>query len=190
MRKGVLSAGFFALFLLIFFSLNLFEGVDSYLNNYFVGFNSSLFFYVTYLGDFVFLMFFTLIVVLFLFYQKKKSIGFFYGVSVFSGIVLAYLLREFLQVARPLTSPSISFGFPSMHSFGSAICYWFIGILLWNKNKFFSGLFFALPFLIGFSRIYLGFHWFSDVLAGFTLAASWLFLVFYLKEHKLLKRYF
>ena len=72
--------------------------------------------------------------------------------------------------------------FPSGHAMGSAIG---MGMCLFVALRFLNGKrakllisigLVMLILLIGFSRIYLRAHWFTDVLGGFTLGASWLVL--------------
>jgi membrane-associated phospholipid phosphatase len=72
--------------------------------------------------------------------------------------------------------------YPSGHAMGSAIG---LGMCLfvalrfmkrkWTRALTAAGLI-LLILLIGFSRVYLRAHWFSDVLGGFALGASWLLL--------------
>jgi undecaprenyl-diphosphatase len=71
--------------------------------------------------------------------------------------------------------------FPSVHAFSALLFYGLIVYFLidttrnWRGARIFLLLFGSfIVLLIGFSRIYLGLHWLSDVLAGFALAALWL----------------
>jgi undecaprenyl-diphosphatase len=74
------------------------------------------------------------------------------------------------------TTPS----FPSGHSMGSMIGYGMLGYVALGssrrrRTKFAVLLALAISIgLIGFSRIYLRAHWFSDVIGGFALGAAWL----------------
>jgi undecaprenyl-diphosphatase len=71
--------------------------------------------------------------------------------------------------------------FPSGHSMGSIIAYGMLAYLLvlslpprwWGCYGAVTALA-LLVLAIGFSRMYLGAHWFSDVVAGFVLGAAWL----------------
>jgi len=71
--------------------------------------------------------------------------------------------------------------FPSVHAFSALLFYGLIVYFLIDTTRNWRGARIVLllcgsfiVLLIGFSRIYLGLHWLSDVLAGFTLAALWL----------------
>jgi undecaprenyl-diphosphatase len=69
--------------------------------------------------------------------------------------------------------------FPSGHAMLSAVTYLTLGALLARVQPqrrvkaFLLGLAIALTVLIGMSRVYLGVHWPSDVLAGWCGGAAW-----------------
>lgn len=73
--------------------------------------------------------------------------------------------------------------FPSNHAANSAAITTFIFLFLFFKynKKYFS--IFILPTLIGYSRIYVGVHWPSDVLSGFLIGAfiGWIAFKIFIK---------
>ncbi len=80
-------------------------------------------------------------------------------------------------------------GFPSGHTAMTVILYGFLSVLLihsfskrWNWIPFAAAI--GLSLLIAFSRLYLGAHWFSDVLGGFSLGWAWttFLAIFYLRH--------
>ena len=81
-----------------------------------------------------------------------------------------------------------TFSFPSGHATISVAFYGFAGYLLirfirdWNKrvNLFFLTIFIIIA--IGFSRLYLGEHYLSDVLSGYLVGAMWLIMVISFSE--------
>jgi undecaprenyl-diphosphatase len=69
--------------------------------------------------------------------------------------------------------------FPSGHSLGSLVVFGLLAYLLallldWRGRAAVLGGTGLLILTIGFSRIYLGAHYFSDVLGGFCVGAAWL----------------
>ncbi len=101
-----------------------------------------------------------------------------------AGELLVFLLKLLFERARPESYfPSLAtaiLSFPSAHAFVALVFYGLLVYMLLNtldnlQSRFYlvvSGS--ALALLIGFSRLYLGMHWFSDILGGFALAAAWL----------------
>lgn len=94
-------------------------------------------------------------------------------------------------VARPrpphvLAVPNVSargFAFPSGHTTQSTAVYGLIAVLLcrflqlrWQRTIVAVVAALAIA-TVGFARLYLGLHWFSDVLAGWLLGLSWLGVV-------------
>ena len=119
-----------------------------------------------------------------LFIKNKKV-----GVCVTSNLVIATLLNQLLKyiIQRPrpegyrLIAES-GYSFPSGHSMVSMAFYGFIIYLIWKmvKNKRIKYvacgiLGFLIP-MIGFSRIYLGVHYASDVIGGFAISIVYLLL--------------
>ncbi|MEC4805804.1 MAG: phosphatase PAP2 family protein [Jaaginema sp. PMC 1079.18] len=68
--------------------------------------------------------------------------------------------------------------FPSGHAMVSLVVYGFLAYLLAIRFRKFQGTIYALAtlliFLIGLSRLYLGVHWPTDVIAGYAAGLVWL----------------
>src|SRR5919107_3892010 len=100
------------------------------------------------------------------------------------GVVLNQLLKEFFARPRPYFEHPLlleaSYSFPSSHATMSLICYgmlaYFCVLALRTWRAKTAVVFGAalLVLLIGFSRMYLGVHYFSDVVAGFASGGIWL----------------
>lgn len=91
-----------------------------------------------------------------------------------------------LAIARPrptlgeIVATANGFSFPSGHSAQAVACYcalaWVIAHITASRRSTvvaWSGAV-IIAVLIGFSRLYLGVHWLSDVVGGFVLGAAWL----------------
>ncbi|NMC11585.1 MAG: phosphatase PAP2 family protein [Chloroflexi bacterium] len=77
-------------------------------------------------------------------------------------------------------SVETTFGIPSGHSMKSTVIWGSLAVTLRKGIGWFISL--LLIFLIGFSRLYLGMHFPSDVLAGWFLGALLLILLFWLEK--------
>lgn len=134
------------------------------------------------------------IVSIFVFKNKRK------GICICSNLLISTLLNQILkfiiQRPRPRGYNLIiesGFSFPSGHSMISAAFYGYIIYLIFThiKNKklkiFLSIITFLLVISIGCSRIYLGVHYASDVLAGFILAIIYLVLFIKFTDKYVLK---
>ena len=104
--------------------------------------------------------------------------------SVVIGEAIVWELKGVLQRPRPPIEHALvaaaGASFPSGHSFVAFSLYGFIAsFAIWQVHKnlvrgALGCLFLLLAFLIGLSRIYLGVHWLSDVLAAYLLGTAWL----------------
>ena len=98
-------------------------------------------------------------------------------------VALNYALKEIVQRPRPEGFRLIAetgYSFPSGHSMVAVAFY---GFLIWLIIRFeedrlqrwiWSLALFFVVIMIGISRVYLGVHYFSDVVAGYCVAAVWL----------------
>ncbi len=114
------------------------------------------------------------------YYQEAKI----FILACLGALILTTGMKLFFAKPRPqlwkhLISET-SFSFPSGHALGSVVLYGLIAYLLSNYYPKFSGLIYSFAtttiLLIGLSRIYLGVHWPTDILAGYGVGFLWLTL--------------
>lgn len=128
----------------------------------------------------------TLLAVGFLLLTRKRHAASMVVVSVVGGMVLSNLLKWGFARPRPDLVPhataAYSQSFPSGHAMLSAIVYLTLGALLARTQSdtrvkiYLLGAAGGVTLLVGISRIYLGVHWPTDVLAGWAGGASWALL--------------
>jgi undecaprenyl-diphosphatase len=141
---------------------------------------------ITALGGVAVLTLLTLIASGFLALDGKKHMALFVLGSVLGGLAASSLLKDLFHRARPDLVPYAAYfsggSFPSGHSMMSAVTYLTLGALLARsqERKRFKAYFLLvaifLTFSVGVTRVYLGVHWPTDVLAGWTAGAVWALL--------------
>ena len=119
----------------------------------------------------------------FLFATRKPALGGFVVVAVSGGALVSTILKSIFLRARPDIVPHLvqvdSASFPSGHAMNAAIVYLTLGALLARSLKdsrariYLLAASIVLTVLIGFSRVYLGVHWPTDVIAGWAVGAAW-----------------
>ena len=138
--------------------------------------------FFSFLCSFYFVTILTIIIMLF---SKDKKVTFYIVLNVLFCFFLNQTLKFFFARSRPTEINLIvenGYSFPSGHSMLSLAYYGFFVYLILNsnikrKNKILAIISLALLiFFIGLSRIYLGVHYASDVLAGFAISAAYLIL--------------
>lgn len=100
-------------------------------------------------------------------------------------VVLNQLLKFMVQRPRPdgfRLVAETGYSFPSGHSMLAMAFFGLLAWMVWRYDKdpaerrLFSILFAVIAVLVGMSRIYLGVHYASDVVAGFCVSLAWLVL--------------
>jgi undecaprenyl-diphosphatase len=119
----------------------------------------------------------------FLALQRRTHLALYLLAAVACGTVVSLLLKLGFDRPRPELVPHGSFvytsSFPSGHSMLSAVVYLTLGALLASGQSnllmraYLLALAAFLAALVGVSRVYLGVHWPTDVLAGWTAGAAW-----------------
>ena len=137
---------------------------------------------ITQLGGAIFLIILSLALIISL---KNKKVSILILLNLIISTTLNQVLKFIIQRPRPTEFRIIDekgYSFPSGHSMVSAAFYGFLIYLIYKniKNKYLKwGLITLLSctvLLIGTSRIYLGVHYTSDVIAGFLISISYLII--------------
>ena len=138
---------------------------------------------ITSLGSSTVLVLVSLIVIGFLLISGAYGAAILVAVSVGGGMLLVHLLKDVFQRARPDLVPHavqvFTNSFPSGHATLSAVTYLTLGALLARVERpraakmYFLGVAITLTMIVGTSRVYLGVHWPTDVLAGWCVGAAW-----------------
>lgn len=141
---------------------------------------------VTALGGFTFLTLLTIVATLALVFHRKRRQAAIFAVTVIAAQVSSEILKLVYERPRPELVPHGSYvysnSFPSGHSTVAAATYLALATVIASleprrATKVLAyALAIGLVVMIGFSRVYLGVHWPSDVLAGWSLGAGWALL--------------
>ncbi|WP_421762207.1 phosphatase PAP2 family protein [Devosia sp.] len=145
----------------------------------------------TSLGSFTILGLIVMASAVYLLLEKKAGTAIFLVVSVVAGTVISNVLKQTFNRPRPNVEASLSVftaSFPSGHAALSAVVYLTLGALLSQSARsplikgYLIGLALLMAFLVGVSRIYLGMHYPTDVIAGWSLGLSWAMICWVIKQ--------
>lgn len=147
---------------------------------------------ITELGDTVVVLAITVAVSLWLLWQRNwRSAAYWLG-AVGGASALNTAIKVALHRPRPtelLYSGWSAFSFPSGHSTVNLVLYGFLAFLIGRELRATWRLpvvlvMLSMALLIAFSRLYLGAHWFSDVVGGLAFGTAWLTILvfFYLRK--------
>lgn len=135
----------------------------------------------------------TILTLLFLFKWKKTKVAKLIPCSLITITFMNQILKYIFQRERPIGYRLIEIGgysFPSGHSMVSMAFYGLLIYIIYYyvKNKYLRNSLIILNILIiiliGISRVYLGVHYLSDVLTGYSISVIYLLIL-----TKLLKKY-
>jgi undecaprenyl-diphosphatase len=114
--------------------------------------------------------------------RRFRAAGFLLS-SLGSGLFVCQFLKEFFARRRPTAVPPLVHfdpaSFPSGHSMGAALVYLTWGSVISRQvtgtlaKTYFLSMALVLAVIVGISRVYLGVHYPSDVLAGWAAGSLW-----------------
>jgi undecaprenyl-diphosphatase len=116
--------------------------------------------------------------------RKERASAVYVVVTILGGALLNLALKGMFARARPDLTVAIAEGrwysFPSGHAMGSFISCGAVSYILmrqqwrWKVKSAALAAAVTMVVLVGFSRVYLGVHWASDIAGGWTAATVWL----------------
>ena len=142
---------------------------------------------ITVMGEWSFVLSALVFISLFFIIKKRFRYDLILWPITAGGLGTAFVLKEIFHRDRPLGAlvAETSSSFPSAHAVISVAFYAFIFYLLaGNAQRRFPrylliAAIFIIPILLGFSRLYLGVHYLSDVLAGYAIGDIWFLIGIY-----------
>ena len=143
--------------------------------------------WMSFFGSTLFLTAFGVLIVIALYLKKHRRGAILFTITTVGASVLIVTLKLAFHRARPTpffnTMLPSSDSFPSGHSLASFCFYGALAVILTSRLKNFwlkstvwiASL--AMILLVGISRIYLGVHYPSDVVAGFAVGLIWVMAI-------------
>jgi undecaprenyl-diphosphatase len=138
---------------------------------------------ITSLGGVTVLALLTTVSVVYLLIIHRRVTGLFLLASVLGGWMISNAVKIGVARPRPDLVPHLvevhDLSFPSGHAMLSAVTYLTLGLLLASNQSsraaryYFVAVALFLTLMIGLSRIYLGVHYPTDVLGGWSAGAAW-----------------
>jgi undecaprenyl-diphosphatase len=140
---------------------------------------------ITALGSFAVLTILVIATIIYLVLRQRTRTALFVAFAVMGGTAISSGLKaifdrprpELLEATRVFTA-----SFPSGHATISAVVYLTLGVMLAEATThrrlrvYFLGLAIFLTVIIGISRLYLGVHYPTDVIAGWSIGTAWALL--------------
>jgi membrane-associated phospholipid phosphatase len=125
---------------------------------------------------------------LLLLYRRRRTEAAMLSTVVLGGNLLNFCLKHLIQRGRPVFDDPIfslpTYSFPSGHAMASTVFYGLLSIYALANARQGYAAYFAIAAavfmvaLVSFSRVYLGLHYLSDVMAGIAEGIAWLAFCF------------
>ena len=140
---------------------------------------------ITALGSAPILVTVTVLAVVLLLSRGRRARALFVVTAIAGSVALNGTLKVAVERPRPVLAWSRvlpDFSFPSGHTMNALVLYLALALIIWvsfgsriGVASFVAAI--VLSLLVGFSRLYLGYHYLSDVVGGFAAGIAWLLVV-------------
>ena len=130
-----------------------------------------------------------IIICLLLIIFLKNKLALLISIAMIIDAIIVFIAKHIIKRERPNINRIVEekgYSYPSGHTF-SATCFYGLVMFLINISSITLGYqlliiiaLISIILLIGFSRIYLGVHYFSDCIGGLLLSSSYIILYVYL----------
>ncbi len=186
---------FFMLLLLVIFNNTL--SIDTVIHNFVYRLKSNtltnIMKIITFFASVKFTIFVSIIILIIGIFKRKVLI---IDLVLLGEELIKIIIKNIVRRPRPLYMKEViekSYSFPSGHTMTATLLYGFIIYLILKSDMnnilkyVIASLLSLLIFLIIFSRIYLGVHYFSDCIGGFLLSLGYLLIIIdYIERKKIL----
>ncbi len=140
---------------------------------------------ITQLGDTFMVTTISSVVLLWLLFRKYQRAAIYWSLALIGAAIINTGIKAAIARVRPgdmMYTGWTNFSFPSGHTTSNLVLYGLVCILLFKTVRGLPRvgmivLLIGFALLVAFSRLYLGAHWFSDVLGGMLVATSILSIV-------------
>lgn len=148
----------------------------------------AIFLFITNLGNVEYILPITAFLILYLLYKRQRVNAFIVTFGVGGAATANFILKHLFHRDRPAFWHSLitetGYSFPSGHAMLSSALILCIIAILWNtKWRIFSIIIGAIiVVLIGYSRLYMGVHYPTDIIAGWSVSAAWIVIVLFITK--------
>ncbi|MFO8109221.1 MAG: phosphatase PAP2 family protein [Thermoplasmata archaeon] len=136
--------------------------------------------YITYIGDALFVLPVTVVIMYFFYRVKEKTLSIYFGIMMCVSLVSTSALKYLIKRPRPQVEVSVPdihsiYSYPSGHTVGVFVLFLGFYVFFWilyKQETNISILSFSIIIaaVVSFSRIVLGHHYLTDVIGGVLLA--------------------
>jgi len=166
------------------------DSILRYINSFASPAGDTVFVWLTHLGGILFMPLITAAFCAFFWRNGNKEKAAILAVAVSGAALLNVLVKQLFERSRPELWEQLvtehSFSFPSGHAMISSALAFALILLFWSTayRAYAIILGSIYMFTIGFSRLYLGVHYPTDIIGGWLLSLAWVSVVWFVWKSK------